>query len=497
MKKILIVLLSLAGISSYAQLIDDLALYNQRELHGTPRYIGLGGAFTALGNDLSSIHLNPAGASVYRFNNLGITFGLQTTNTNALLNDPGQELQTSDFNFLFENIGLVMKFDIGGSSDWSELSFGVTYNKLADFNNQSTALGTRGDSANLTLGQYWFIEANGFDENELSQQGLIEELAALQAGILLTDTNGIVVDYGYYVPNSSDITYRRQETGSLNEAAITLGGQYKNNFYYGISFGFPTLTYTMSDQVTEAGLLDSAAPFDVSSYTLNRYVEMYGNGFNIKVGAIYKPAQWFRAGFSYESPTWYTVNQFYEVDVTSRINDGPGFASDIFTTGEYSYRYSTPSIYRIGTAYIIGKSALISVDYEYSNLTQSNTYVGRNSFNVIESNIEQSDDNYTGVVQGISTVRFGGEYRIGPVSLRGGYNLRQSQFRDEASYTSDISTWSTGLGFRGKQFTIDLAFAQTSFSQTYVVHPFLDNNGINATSDFIRNNFTLGFTYRF
>ncbi len=499
MKKFFIVLITLISSIGFSQVIDDLALYNVRELHGATRYIGLGGAFTALGSDFSSVHLNPAGASVYRFSNLGMTFGLQTTYTDAVLNLKDQKLRTSDFNLLIENIGLVMKFDMG-SSDWSQLRFGVTYNKLADFYNQSLFTGINEISKNSTLGQYWFDKAKGLTGDQLKQQDFVEELAALQAGILLIDTSsGIVLDYAYYVPGNTHVSYRREENGNLNELAFTFGGKYRDNFYYGMSLGFPILNYTMSDQLTEFGLWDSAAPYDVSSYTLNRYVEMYAKGFNIKLGIIYKLSQWLRTGFAYESPSWYTIDQIYEVDVTSEINkDESGFRSPVITTGNYSYRYKSPSIYRLGMAFVLDKTALISFDYEYSDLTQSKTYVSTNSFNVIEGDIEKGGDVYTGVVQEISTVRVGGEYRIHLISLRAGYNYRQSQYKDEPAYATAIKTWSTGLGFRTKQFIIDLAFSQSKYGQTYRVHPFLDNNDrINATSDFVKNKFTLGIIYRF
>ena len=46
----------------------DLAQLSQTHVFGTARVMGMGGAFTSLGADLSSMSLNPAGLGMYRRN---------------------------------------------------------------------------------------------------------------------------------------------------------------------------------------------------------------------------------------------------------------------------------------------------------------------------------------------------------------------------------------------------------------------------------------------
>ena len=70
---------------------------------------------------------------------------------------------------------------------------------------------------------------------------------------------------------------------------------------------------------------------------------------------FFKPVHFWRIGGSYQTPSWYSVNQVYEFSVSSTFADGSAFTSDIFSTGEYSYRLRTPAIYRIGTSVVIGK----------------------------------------------------------------------------------------------------------------------------------------------
>ena len=61
---------------SQAQSAVDLYNMNRPDLRGTARFMSMGGAFTALGGDLSSLNQNPAGIGIYRSSELGLTLNL-------------------------------------------------------------------------------------------------------------------------------------------------------------------------------------------------------------------------------------------------------------------------------------------------------------------------------------------------------------------------------------------------------------------------------------
>ena len=67
MNRIACLLVSASLLSSgvvFAQGELDAYRYSQTELNGTARYLGMGGAFGALGGDISSMSSNPAGQVV-------------------------------------------------------------------------------------------------------------------------------------------------------------------------------------------------------------------------------------------------------------------------------------------------------------------------------------------------------------------------------------------------------------------------------------------------
>ncbi|EDP72012.1 hypothetical protein FBALC1_12962 [Flavobacteriales bacterium ALC-1] len=64
MKKLLMLSIGLISTSYIlAQDITDAVRYSMDEIQGTARFRAMGGAFGALGGDLSSININPAGSA--------------------------------------------------------------------------------------------------------------------------------------------------------------------------------------------------------------------------------------------------------------------------------------------------------------------------------------------------------------------------------------------------------------------------------------------------
>jgi hypothetical protein len=74
MKKILMTAFLVLVIPSlHAQDINDALRYAQTDLNGTARFRSMSGAFGALGGDLSSLNINPAGSVVFANSQVGFT----------------------------------------------------------------------------------------------------------------------------------------------------------------------------------------------------------------------------------------------------------------------------------------------------------------------------------------------------------------------------------------------------------------------------------------
>ena len=93
-----------------AQAAVDLANLSQLDLSGTARYMSMGGAFTALGGDLSTLNNNPAGIGVYRSSEVGLTLSLMNRNTETSTADVTDKHNKTLFRA--NNFGYVGSFNL-------------------------------------------------------------------------------------------------------------------------------------------------------------------------------------------------------------------------------------------------------------------------------------------------------------------------------------------------------------------------------------------------
>jgi hypothetical protein len=82
-KYIFLLALGLSINNARSQDISDAMRYAQDNLTGTARYRAMSGAFGALGGDLSSLNVNPAGSAVFSNNQMGLTLSNYNVKNNA------------------------------------------------------------------------------------------------------------------------------------------------------------------------------------------------------------------------------------------------------------------------------------------------------------------------------------------------------------------------------------------------------------------------------
>ena len=70
---IITIFITISSLSLFAQDFNDALRYADDNLQGTSRFQAMGGAFGALGGDLSAFAHNPAGSAVYNYGQFGIS----------------------------------------------------------------------------------------------------------------------------------------------------------------------------------------------------------------------------------------------------------------------------------------------------------------------------------------------------------------------------------------------------------------------------------------
>ncbi len=184
----------------------------------------------------------------------------------------------------------------------------------------------------------------------------------------------------------------------------------------------------------------------------------FGTGVSVQVGAIYQASKALRLGLSYTSPTFYSLEdelmQGLSVDSQDDL-DGEIFREQILPNvvnviGPYNVR--TPSKTQASAALIFGKKGLVSADFGVKNYSGSNVSdESNNSFDYLNDRIQNELDSST-------YLRIGGETRLGDFSLRAGYWMEQSPYKN-STLKEDYSGFSAGIGIQFGGNSLDFSYS--------------------------------------
>jgi long-subunit fatty acid transport protein len=124
-------------------------------------------------------------------------------------------------------------------------------------------------------------------------------------------------------------------------------------------------------------------------------------------------------------------------------------------------------------AYVIGKSGLISVDYEIIDYSTAKLKNGSNGYNYVIENMAIQNAYRT-----VGNLHLGGEYRVNNTfSLRAGYenfpSVYKSTYQSAANANSNTSysTISGGFGFKEGNFFLDAAVKHMMNDQYLKLYP--------------------------
>jgi len=112
-------------------------------------------------------------------------------------------------------------------------------------------------------------------------------------------------------------------------------------------------------------------------------------------------------------------------------------------------------------AFIIGKSGLISADYEMVDYTKARLSPS-SDFTTANQRIQ---DKY----KSTSNIRIGGEYRFGQLSFRGGYGFFGSPYSSEVN-NGKANLVSLGIGYRTQDYFVDFAYSNYSMTEDYYLY---------------------------
>ena len=341
---------------------QDVQRFAERQIAGTARYVGMGGAMTAIGGDPSAVLDNPAGLGLYRRSEMAITLDETIDQTIQSLNVSEQYSRA--------RLGIPHT-----SAVWSlgnpDKQHGIIFNnimfsihRLASFNRDVVVKGE-----GLGLVETMCRKTDGLPEIDLKPDNASqydpwynEEVGWLS--ILGYETCLIDPDtsFGSYkwIPtvDFTNGTLSVSESGSCDQYTLSWASNINNQWYVGLSVNVPTLSYTKHISLYEA--------YRDNSAELRSMYHASGVGVGGSVGLIYRPVQGLRVGASFQTPTVMMLSVQTEGDMYSAIN-GVNYEYLTPASGVIYSKIFTPLRASVGVAGQIGNTGLVSLQYDYAH----------------------------------------------------------------------------------------------------------------------------------
>ena len=436
MKKILLILLLAYSLSPIAY-SQDVQRFAERGTIGSARYVGIGGAMTAIGGDPSAAMVNPAGLGLYRRSEISVSIDETIDNTQQVgSNDTYQRTR-----FAAPQISAIWAW--GNSQKQRGLvynNFMFSLNRLANFNRDIVVKGAG-------MGMVPTICNITNDEGGVSEEFLVNKpwdnvdigwLSILGYEAYLIDP----IENNKWKPavDFTDGSLSISETGTSDQYTISWAGNISNQWYIGIGLNIPTINYTKHTSLREENKQNS------SSAELKSMFHVSGVGVSGSFGLIYRPIQALRIGASLQTPTILSLSRQSTGDMYSTI---AGQKYEVLTpeSGVMDIDIASPLRTSVSVAGQMGKIGLIAVQYDYAHSSE---------------------------MEDIHTLRMGAEAQVTRgLFLNAGYVYESSFMKEDPKwllgyneirtdmdyrYTAATQYASAGIGYRSDVVVAQLAY---------------------------------------
>ena len=418
---------------------QDVQRFAERQIIGTARYVGMGGAMTAIGGDPSAVLDNPAGLGLYRRSEIAITLDYASDKTTQRTTQNNAASSSIRSRFVAPHVSAIWAW--GNPTKQRGLIYSnvmLSVNRLASFNRDVVVngqdLGLATTICNITN------DMGGLSEESLQNKPWSD----VEIGWLS------ILGYETYLINPQndnkwepavalkDGTLTVSETGASDQYTLSWASNISNQWYVGLSLNVPTLSYTKRTSHYETDRVNSAE--------LKSLYHLSGVGVNGSVGLIYRPIQALRVGASFQTPTMMNLSMQTEGDMYSLI-DGQKY--DVLTpeSGVVSTEMVSPLRTSVSVAGQIGNEGLIAVQYDYAHSAE---------------------------MEDVHTLRVGAEAQATRgLFINAGYVFESSFTKDDPiwmlgyneirtdidyRYTAATQYYSVGLGYRSDVVVAQLAY---------------------------------------
>ena len=504
-KTALLILFAIAAVTAQAQSVYDALLFSERNYEGTARSVAMGNAFTALGGDLGSIGINPAGSAVAKYSQISITPSLtiasNTTHgvspyTDGSLPYFEKQFKNTATHFAIPNLGMTFNWETGRSSGLKNVSFGFIMNRVNSWNEdlyaagpnhttsfmgamavEATEAGLLGSNLNMNNAYDYdpWKYVVGYQSGMISTFGGYDDQFVGASEVIFGNMGNTEISLG----GPLDQSYGRRVRGSKNDYLINLGFNISDFIYLGANLGITSMYYSYDEYFKEKAIdpsdfeiaLDNGQTMYFDSMKYKYSYSTSTSGVYGKFGFIITPGFGLRIGAAIQTPTASTINENWQYKGETKYTDNGFNAAAESPEGEDHYKFREPWRANFGLAYTLGKLAVFSVDYELCNY--STMKFKRNGFDDGREYFIDLNDEIKGTFGTSSMLRAGIEIKpLDVLAVRAGYGVTTApETLIEVPAAQNVSL---GAGYVSKKsFFADLA-CRYSFATDEYIMPYSD-----------------------
>ena len=451
-----LVLLGFSFSVIHAQGEVEALRYSTTDGGWSARSLGMSGAYSSVGADISSFFTNPAGLAMYKRSSMELALSHDNHSTETTYNDESNKDLRSRLSI--GNAAFVATRKPMGSRIIN-VSYGLAYSKTNNYYQNLTIEG----KASSSLMQQFAWQAQGVQPDELYNSfpfgaGLAYEIYGIDPNP--DDLSGT----SYLAATEGECTQRKriEREGRQNETTLGLALQYGDNLYFGASAGMTGIYFSEISSYSEKYPAENR----VQSWSYDEDLSTFGTGFVARLGAIYRAHEKVKVSASYQTKTITYFQDYYSTSASSSVDTFSYFSSSPELIAEYILR--SPSQWTLGASTIIGKLGMVSVDWGRSDFRQ----ISMNGTDENTYDYKSENAMFDTLFRRTNQLRVGLEGRIhSTYYARAGYSIQQSPLSDASNSINDpILGWTAGIGYRDDHLFADFAISSRRVKNSYYLY---------------------------
>ena len=417
MKRILsTVLLLLSSIYAFAQNADDACLFSQTFYQGTAKALGMGNALGAVGGDMTSVCINPAGLGIYRSNEFTTTLSLTDNFQHSSYYGTGNGANKTRLSI--PNLGYVSTKQRSNYRKLRFTQFGIGLTRTNDYNIHTYAKGLNTTSSRTNNPTFLSqIE-------DIHYENLPSDIWPYWSTYLIDDNysdNG----HCYYTSNVPENnvwqSLENNFKGRSEEWSFTGSANFSERLFVGMSLNITHIKREGEWITGESKKQD--APIDFESWSLSEELRSNATGCNGKIGVIYHVNSLIRLGCTFHTPTIYAFDESRQT-ITKSLFVSSGLHTHTSQALNYEYTFISPLKWVGSMAFVIGRQGIVSLDAEYTNFGTARFKTAADDDYDYGPTNEDIKNTYGRTLN----LRIGSEWRLGSSYLRLGAAYYGSPF---------------------------------------------------------------------